>query len=304
VTPHSLSVVVTVVDGGDTLRRCLTALTNQESPPALQVIVPFDASISYVGDLLKAYPGVEGPTLGVVETERPLESPAGQHELFDRRRALGLAAATGSIVCILEDRGIPDPDWARSVERLHALPHGVIGGAVECGIDRLLNWAVYFCDFSRYQLPLAAGPREYVTDVNISYKREALERTRHLWEGRYHETTVNWALRREGEVLFLSPEFVVRQHREDLRLGTVLHERLDWGRLFAYTRARECTTARRLVYALLAPVLPVVLLLRHGRAQASKRVRFTTFLKSAPLVFLLLVVWSLGELQGYLTGRG
>ena len=269
----------------------------------MQVIIPFDDSISDVGGMAGEYPDFEFLPLGPIPTEKPLRTPAGQHELFDRRRSAGLAAARGELIGILEDRGVPDPEWAARVDALHALPHAVIGGAVECGVDRTLNWAVYFCDFGRYQLPFEAGPRPYVTDVNISYKREALEKTSELWHERYHETTVNWALTRAGDTLFLTPDLVVRYRRENLRLGTVLHERLDWGRLFAYTRVRECSRGKRVAYACLAPLLPVLLFLRNTRIQAQKRVRFARFLKASPLVALLMATWSLGEFLGYLSGR-
>ena len=29
-------------------------------------------------------------------------------------------------------------------------PYAAIGGAIENGIDQLLNWAVYFCNFGGY----------------------------------------------------------------------------------------------------------------------------------------------------------
>ncbi len=299
-----ISVIVTIVDGESALRTCLQALAEQVDAPALEIIVPFDASLGWADAMAAAHPGIRFLPLGVLSTEKPLESPAGQHELFDRRRAAGLGVASGAIVAIIEDRGVPDADWAATVDRLHR-EHDftVIGGAVECGIDRNLNWAVYFCDFSRYQLPFSAGPRPYVTDVNIAYKREALMAVRELWEGRYHETTVNWALTKNGQTLFLSPEMIVRQVREHMTLGRVLHERFDWGRLFAYTRARECTTLQRTAYALLSPVLPLLLFARHALTQLNKRIRLGRFLLASPLVLLLLIAWSLGELLGYLTGR-
>ena len=50
-------------------------------------------------------------------------------------------------------------------------------------------------------------------------------------------------------------------------------------------------------------VLPVVLLVRHTRMQAAKRVRLAKFLRVSPLVALLLAAWSWGELLGYVTGR-
>lgn len=298
-----LSVVVTIVDGGGALERCLAALAAQQGPP-LEVLVPWDASIPAVAELAQRHPAMRFLPIGTVRTQRPVASPAGQHELYDRRRAAGLAAATGDLVAILEDRGVPRPDWAATMARLHgAMPHAVIGGAVAHGRTGTLNWAVFFCDFGRYQPPLAAGPRPYVTDVNICYKRRALEQTRALWRERYHETTVHWALQRAGETLYLSPEPVVEQHRDGLRLGALLGERLGWGRLFAYTRAREMTFGRRLALALLSPALPFVLLVRHLRGRLERGRDRDAFMRAAPAMFLLLAAWSAGELLGYLTAE-
>ena len=298
-----LSVVVTIVDGGAALARCLDALAAQHDPPPLEILVPHDDTVA-LGLLPGRHPSVRFLPLGDVRTARDFRSPSGQHELFDRRRAAGLAAAGGEVVAILEDRGVPDPSWARTVIRLHGeLPHAVIGGAIDHAYDGLLNWAVYFCDFGRYQPPFAAGPRPYVSDVNIAYKRRAIEATRSLWAERYHETTVHWALQRAGETLFLSPEPVVRQMRDGLSLAALLRERLGWGRLFAYTRAREIGAGKRLVLAALSPALTPVLWLRLLRQRLERGTSLGRFVAATPLIVLLLAAWSAGELAGYLTGR-
>jgi GT2 family glycosyltransferase len=300
----NLSVVVTIVEGGDALAACLLALANQHDAPPLEVIVPWDESVSDVAALAIRFPIVRFLALGHVPTAKPVTSAAGAHELFDRRRAAGLAAATGEIVAILEDRGVPRSDWAATMIKLHReLPHAVVGGAIENGRDTLLHWAVYFCDFGRYQRPFLAGTREWVSDVNIAYKRRALDATRAIWRERYHETSVHWALQRAGEELYLSPEAAVDQMRGQFPMRTLLSERYAWGRLFAYTRARESSAARRIMLAALTPLLPFVLLLRHGGLQFEKRVRFRTFLAAAPMVFLLLVAWGAGEAAGYLTAK-
>ncbi|NNG15084.1 MAG: hypothetical protein HKM89_01300 [Gemmatimonadales bacterium] len=299
-----LSVVVTIVDGGETLERCLKALDRQDEPPRLEILVPFDESIATVSSLAQHFPTIAFLSMGAVPTDRPTQSAAGQHELFDRRRAAGLAAATGELIAILEDRGVPRAGWARQVVDVHArLPPGVIGGAIENGRDRLLHWAVYLCDFGRYQLPFEEGSRDYVSDVNICYKRRALESTRELWATRYHETTVHWALQRAGEVLYLHPAMVVDQMRGSLRLQDLLRERVGWGRLFAYTRAREMTWARRMMFALLVPFLPAILLLRVVRGQVAKRRALAPLARAWPIMLLLLIAWSLGESVGYLTAK-
>ena len=299
-----LSVVVTVVDGGETLDRCLASLTAQRQAPDLEVIVPWDATIPAVGNLAARFPHFQFPALGDIKTDRPPASAAGQHELSDRRRSAGLAQAAGDIVAVLEDRGVPRDNWARALVDLHTrLPHAVIGGAIENRSDALLNWAVYFCDFGRFQRPFEAGPRAWVSDINIGYKRRALDATRALWRERYHETTVHWALTRAGETLFLSPEPVVEQWRGTLRLGALLTERVAWGRLFACTRARESGPARRIALTLLTPFLPILLFGRHTGIQLHRRGRIVTFVRASPVVVLLLIAWSLGEAIGYFTAE-
>ena len=299
-----LSVVVTIVDGGETLERCLAALAVQTGTTALEVVVPWDETVAGIPALAARFLQFRFLRMGPVATARPAAGAAGQHELFDRRRTAGLAAVTGDVVAILEDRGVPRPDWAVRLAGLHErLPHAVIGGAIENGRARAVNWAVYFCDFGRYHLPFADGPREWVSDVNIGYKRRALEQTRELWRDRYHETTVHWALQRAGETLWLAADPVVDQMRDILGWTGLISERFAWGRLFAYTRAREMSIGRRLMFAAVSPLLPLLLIARHARVQAGKRRTFGTFLRVSPIVFVLLGAWSVGEAAGYLTGE-
>ena len=300
----SLSVIVTVVDAGDTLRRCLRALRAQRAAPPIEIVVPYDDTIREVGELRIEFPEVRFLPLGPIATRRSVVTEAGRHELYDRRRSAGLEAATGALVAMLEDRGAPREDWAEAIVRLHAtLPHAAIGGAIVNAGDCLLAWAVFFCDFGRYQPPFPAGPAEYLSDTNISYKRRALEATRELWRERYHETTVHRALAVRGETLFLTAEMVVEQRRGVLRLGSLLAERFHWGRLFAHVRARELSTVRRIALAVLSPALPILLFARLLRSQLAKRASPTRFLLAAPVTAALLVTWSAGEAVGYLTGE-
>lgn len=302
--PPALSVVVTIVEGGAALTRILGALRDQVDGPRLEVLVPHDSSVGSLRAERAAFPEVRFLDLGDVATERPAATAAGQHELYDRRRAAGLAASRGGLVAILEDRGAPRQDWAATVIRLHAeLPAAVIGGAIEPVPSGLLNWAFWICDFSRYGLPFESGPRQWVSDVNVSYKRSAIEATRSLWRDRYQEPVVHWALQERGETLYLSNALVVLHQLAPLRLGPLLPQRFDWGRLFGAIRARHIGVANRLALVLLSPVIPFVVLVRHGRAQA-RRGATGRFLLAVPLLVLLLTAWTAGEVWGYITGRG
>jgi hypothetical protein len=299
-----LSVVVTLVEGTGALERCLAALAAQHHPPDLEVLVPWDGTRPDVPALAGRYPSTRFIELGRLRTERPAASPAGHHELIDRRRAAGLGAATAQIVAIIEDRGAPDPDWARSIVDAHArLSNAVIGGAVESLAERSLEWAIYLCDFGRYQRPFTEGPRGYVSDVNVSYKRTALDRTASLWADQYHETTVHGALRQVGEVLMLTPAAIVRQTPARRSLKPVIGERVAWGRLFASTRAREIGPAARALLAIASPLLPAVLLARLVVLPWKRPETAGRFLRAVPYLVLLLAAWSAGEALGYVTAR-
>ncbi len=297
-----LSVIVTIVDGGDVLRNFLHALTHQNDPPPMQILVPYDSSIPETVQFRAEFPDLTFIDMGVTETVRSIRTAAGQHELYDRRRAAGLALATGALIAILEDRAPPRSNWAQNVVRLHALPHGAIGGAIECAPGDLLNWAFYVCDFSRYGLPFESGPRRWISDVNVSYKRKMMDDTRSIWNTRFNEAMVHWALLERGETLYLSSDLVVDYRTPYTSLAGVLPERFHWGRLFGHVRAKKMSVLVRLGHILLGPLIPFVLLVRHGLTQHQKG-NFGRFLRAAPTIAVLLAGWTTGEVCGYITKR-
>lgn len=299
--PHSphLSIVVTVVGGAAAVRRLLAAIDRQVDAPPLQVLVPWDDTVADVGLLAPLWPAVTFLPLGALPTTAPAGSAAAQHERFDRRRCAGLTAATGSLVAILEDRAPPRPTWAAAMARLHAeLPHAAVGGAIECGPDvSLLNWAYYACDFGRFGPPFAPGPRAWISDVNVCYKRRAVDATRDVWTPRFHEPAVHWRLLEQGETLYLSPDPVVEYSADYQGLGRLLPERYHWGRLFGAIRARHAPPLRRLSLLAAAPLLPLVLLARHARTQTA-RGHAGRFAAALPWLLPMLVAWSAGEAVG------
>ncbi|WP_424831796.1 glycosyltransferase [Ruegeria sp.] len=300
----TLSIVLTIVQGGSYVRDFLEAVRSFDDPPLLDVIIPYDASVADVAQYADDYPEVRFLDLGVIDPIRPITSEAGKHELYDRRRSAGLAAATGDIIGILEDRGLPQSDWARTIVRLYAeTGKNVIGGAIEC-MEPVspLNWAFYVTDFGRYGRPFETGPADWVSDVNLTYSRKALDETQHLWKDRYHEPIVHWHLIEQGEDLWLSNEVVVHHLRPKATFKELLPERFDWGRLFGEIRVRNQSNAKRLMLILAGPLIPPLLWVRHYKLQASKG-RGMRYLKALPYVMLLSTAWTLGEVWGYITKR-
>jgi hypothetical protein len=296
-----LSVVVVIVSdtteapNAHLLGDCLEALAKQVDAPPFEVIVPHVVGVAGLETVQDRHPWVRFlPVPDVV-------AHVGGREHHDVLRARGLAAARGEIVGLLEDHARPDARWCANVVAAHQQPYAGVGGAIENGLDHPLNWAVYYCDFGRYQNPVPAGETPYASDANVTYKRADLERVRPVWEGAFREVVVNGALKSEGRGIALDPRIVVYQHRRGLNLATALRERFVWGRSYAATRRALLTGPKRFIHAALSPLLPAVLLLRMARTSWD-RGSIRSFVKAVHFTILLLVTWSAGEGIGYLLG--
>jgi len=311
-----LSVVVAIVDGGEALRACLAALRAslavlpaQQGVSGSELLVPVDSRCPHVREALAEHPEARVLALGELATVHPPASLLALHERIDRRRAAGLAAASGDVIALIEDRVMPREDWALRLLEAHAAKPeaGVIGGAVAPPSGGRLARAVYFCDYGRYAPPFAAGPALALSDVNVSYKCAPLEATRELWRERYHESSVHARLRERGTLLWATPDAVVaaaREHDAPLRLGALLRERVAFARVFGWTRARDAGLARRLAWLAATPLLPLLLTARRI-AERTRRGALAQdgFLAALPAIFVLSCAWSLGEALAYATGR-
>lgn len=296
-----LSIVITTVSGAAHLDDCLLALYAQQEHDsgADEIIVPYDRHDDSIAALAVRHPAVIFHPL-----ELAVSGPRGLcHEHFDQLRATGLALAHGEIVALLEDHERPHPRWCRTLLEKLAAGHAAVGGAVENDINRALNHATWFLDFGRYQNPLPEGPSRFLTDVNIAYRRSALEHIRTVWEHGFNEPDVHGRLLADGETLWMSPEMIVYQHRSGLTLKQVMRERFVWGRYFAGNRVRGRSTASRLLFSLATLAVPGIILLKKTRDVLQKKRLRLTFLLVLPYLLLLTLGWSAGELTGYLSGR-
>ena len=297
-----ISIIVTIVSGAKHLATGLNSLSEQEdcSQITREVLVPFNQDDDEISALR-----AEFPTITFHPMRLSVKGPTGLcHEHFDELRAAGLRLAKGNIVAILEDHEIPAPDWCKKIMDAHNnLDHAAIGGAVENDIDTAINWATYFFDFGRYQNPLPEGPSPFLTDVNVAYKRRALEKTRNIWENGFHEPAVHGELLATGETLWLAPDIIVYQHRSDLNLPYVLKERFVWGRYFSGNRIKGARLAKRIAYCVASLAVPAIILTKRFRDILSKNRHVETFVKALPVTIILILSWSIGEFVGYFTGR-
>jgi hypothetical protein len=298
-----LSVVVGLISGRKSdVQRCLRALAAQRTGALIEVVVPYDDPCADVATLAPEFPSVRFLRAHGLDSFEARKGVSREHH--DALRTIGLRAAQGELVALIEDHAHPAPDWASElVAAFERFPRaGALGGAVDCDARSTLAWAAWFCDFGRYQSPVPERIAEYVSDSNVAYRRAALESVADAWRNDYHETSVHWALRDAGFELWTTPRPVVWQSRNGLRFGAALVERFVWARSFAGTRAR-LVGSKRWRYALGTPLLPLVMTWRVARVTHERGRVVPQLWRAMPAIALFQCVWALGELAGYVTAR-
>jgi hypothetical protein len=292
-----LSVVVTITGGSYHLPRCLDALHRQHGASPAEILVPVFSWEDF-HEMREIYPDVRFVTITSTGPARHCI----EHLAYDQRRAVGLSAATGDIIAMTEDHAVVAHDWCSRILSAHRQPYGAVGGSVHDACRSIVNSAVFFVDFGRYQHPMR-GPAAFITDINVSYKRSALEKVRDVWETLYHETWVHEALRERGEIVWLEPAIMVHHDRGEVTLRSLLIQRFEWARLYAGRRAAAFSASTRAAYTVLSPLLPLLLIARQFLAARSHLSTLSRLLATLPVLCLLTTVAAFGELVGYATAR-
>jgi hypothetical protein len=299
-----ISIVVTIVDGGAALQRCLQALLAQVGDQSMEVLIPYDFISLEAQTYIDQFPDFRFFDMGLIAGGKPPKDALELHRFWDIRRSEGMKAAKGLLIGLIEDRGIPNPDWAMTMVALHAKHRpAAVGGAVDNGIDRIWNWAVHFCDFGRYQPPLFSNDPDFLSATNVCYSAKALTAVQHLYAEYFYEPKLHQALRENGWKLLLTDTPRCVQYRP--RIGTVElgMEWFHWGRKYGLIHGGQITRGHQMLRIGAAALLPFVLYVRHLRRQIAKKHHLREFLLASPLVFFIGLCWSIGEFVGYVKAK-
>src|SRR5262249_48147304 len=141
-----VSLVIPSRAGGGRLIETVAAFA-QEGGPALEILVSECGRDGTAERLRERWPSVR-----VLHADGDRSIP----EL----RAAGIASATARIVAMTREGCAPAPGWFAALRRAHQDGPDAVGGVVEPGSpDRLIDWAVFFCEYGRYMAPLPPEPR-------------------------------------------------------------------------------------------------------------------------------------------------
>jgi len=285
-----LSIIIAAFNNISLLKQCLTSLKGQWEGIDTEVFVAANYQDGIKQMLEQKFPQVRYLCCSAQTTVPEL-------------RTQGILHTTGEIVALSEDHCIFGEHWCSEIKKAHKSSYFIIGGPIENISQGLLNWAVYFHDYSKYMPPNPDGVVNTLSEFNISYKRTLLNKIKDAFQKGFFGAFIDLKLSKEGNLLYLMPSAIV-YHNKSYTIKAAFTQCYHYGRSFAGMRIANASFTKRIGFALGSLILPVLLLLRTSIEILRKGRRIREFLLSLPYLILLKISWSYGEFCGYLFGEG
>lgn len=287
-TSPKLSIVVGSHNARSSIGSCLRSLEGQRHGWEMEIIVVDNSTDGTDQIVAKEFSGVQ-----------LVQSPECQFipELWEQ----GIRRSSGEIVAITTAHCIPEVHWVQEILKAHEeSPCVGIAGAIENEAQAtLVDWAVYFCRYSRYMRPFLSHSVNDIPADNASYKRWALDRCEDVRRNGFWEPEIHAELIKDGFELLMNPAIGVC-HQTSFSFLDFVRQRFWHGKQFGMDRAAKLSTLWRAIYILFSPLVPFVFLFRITRNVVARWKNVDKLLLSLPILFLFLLSWSLGELIGSL----
>ena len=288
----SCSIVIASAAGGDFLLRCLESIAVQARDHQSEIIV-----VDRSGDEMRQRIAASFPNVKVLSAD---DEP---HLSVPSLRLRGVEAAEGEIVCILEEHCAAPSDWLDVILSSFSEKDSAIGGPIlHDNFGRIRDWVVYFSEYNNYLPPWTDGPHENLNGANIAYRREAVLAERETLNDGYWEVVLHPALSRRGELRSVNAMGV--RHTGPFDFAYYLHQRYLLSRVWGGSQRSRVPLAKRIIYLMIAPLLPALLLARTTSRVLKSGAPKGRFALALPLLVPVAVTYVWGEWLGDLLGAG
>lgn len=290
--PPKVSVVVASGAGGEFLFRCLASLKDQVARAGAELIV-----VDRMGDATCRRIASEFPSVQL------LRAPSDHRATIPELRRIGVVAARGEIVAILEEHCTAPDGWLeRIVANFHADDAAIGGPILDSRFERLRDWCVYFSEYHNYMPPWQDGERFGLNGANVAYSRAKVMQHRAVLDSGYWEVVLHPLLAKDGR--FRAVNSIGAHHTGPFDYRYYLCQRYLLSRVWGGTQKNLVPFTKRVAHLVLGPIFPLFLFLRVTSRVLEKKQYFGRYLMTLPLLVPAWFIYTLGEWLGYLLGPG
>ena len=223
---YKISVIIPSVNGLPVIAECLSALENQECNFDFEVIV-----VDRTQDETKDYICKHFPHVNLIKLTSPRSIP--------EMREIAISESQGEFLAIIEDHCIAPQNWLAQIADAHESGYEVITGPVENGSrDRLIDWAVFLCEYSSFMPPVMNGEANFIAGNNCSYKHSIINQIDKSLIKNYWEYFLQAELKHR-QVKFLSVSSLIINHKKEFGFFYFLSQRFHYSRSFAAMRKKK-----------------------------------------------------------------
>ena len=291
-----LSVVLVVGDLRTRAEECLATILRQESADQIEILL-FDVAERPAGALA----GSDHPSVRRI--------PLAPGTPYATARAEGVRRARAPYVAFLEEHCRAGDGWIDALLTAHSGPWAGVGGEVHNGNPGTPGSETIALMTYGTWVPRAERDEDatHLPGHNASFRRERLlEFGEELDLLLVSDINLHRRLRLAGERLLLDPA-VKFAHINPTGLASLARGYFLWHRLYGWSRARvfRWPVRRRLVYIVLAPLIPLYFVVRLRREL--RRLRpdlLRRFWRGLPLICMSQVFCVIGQSFGLLFGPG
>jgi hypothetical protein len=218
-------------------------------------------------------------------------------------RAAGVRAARAPLIFIGETHTYAHPEWAEAIVHAQEGPWaGVIPGFGNANPVNPLSWSLLLLDYGQWLHLMPARESDIAPTHNGAFRRQVLlDLGADLDHALHQGDRLTLLLRAANHRMYFEPAARI-DHLNVARWRPWLAERYLGGRLLGGRRAERWSRARRLVYLLGSPLIPVVLVMRLRPVLAAARDAGLLPRGTLAMIFAGGLVSAAGEMVSYLLG--
>lgn len=180
-------------------------------------------------------------------------------------RLRAIRQANAPVIAFLEEHCRVRAGWAAALLRAHEGPYAAVGAEVHNGNpESRLSRIIALMNYNPFLPPAARREMPFLPGHNSSFKRDVLLSYGDELETLFRvEVCLYQRLHRDGQRMLLEPDAKF-EHINETRLGSIARGYFLWHRCYGPIRARmfRWSLARRLLYVVATPAIPIYYLLR------------------------------------------